>query len=260
MRELADWLGQALAGYWLKTELRTELGIATPKPWAGRHGAAVALFAPTEQVDGLAEGLPLPMQWRREAADSDMVPAGLSTVAESVRRELGIDGWGLALARDLDDYDLSELPLAAESAWAALAAALVVACEGGAVRPWVFATGAWDGHGIARVEHIKAKLAAVRSLGWAPEGQRPVLWVPAGNYDEARAAITDEVELKSYPAGETKARQALSEHLYSIEVPPTTDEPLARRRDYANRPYSAVPGVPRWPRAVVAVRRGRGWP
>ncbi|MDI7268123.1 MAG: CRISPR-associated endonuclease Cas1 [Myxococcota bacterium] len=241
----SEYLGPDLAAWMLPPEARRSLGIAPPRlPCA--CGAAVVLFCNAMRgpcaspLPGLASGFGLPFSWREGCPDSDALPDGMPAVAESVRRALGIDSWGLGMDECLAHYDLSALPMGCESAWAPLAAALLVAREGGHPKPAVFATGRWQGRGIESVDGMAEKIEAAVAL--PGETDRPVLWAPAGNYDEASRLAAGRCDVKAFPAGivsrqERPAVAAISGYLLDLDSPPDVAAPLEHCLNWANREW-----------------------
>jgi hypothetical protein len=160
-----------LASWVLPPPKRARLGV-TPPRLPCEPGAAVVLFRTLDSIGGtrppagLARAFGLPFRWRSGENDSRHLPRAMHELAERVRTSLDVtDRWGLGL----DDpyharYDLSKFPVGAESGWAPLAAALLVARDGGRPDPTVFATGKWTGSGIGDVAGIPEKVEAAIAL------------------------------------------------------------------------------------------------
>jgi hypothetical protein len=126
----------------------------------------------------LASAFALPFVWVESRTDSQSLPDGMGETARHVRRVIKRDGWGLYLAAELEDYDLSGLRLDGRSGWAPLAAALEIAAVGGRPSQRVFSTGRWvDGHGIAGVDGVAGKAQAVHGL--VDPSEAAVFFVPA---------------------------------------------------------------------------------
>lgn len=236
VRPMVDLAGRALAAH-LTGNASAANDLAPSLP--DGHGSALPLFAWRAPPRGLPEAFALPVQWKRstvELRQAGGLPSGLAEVAAAVVEDLGLESrWHLQLASDLGGIDLSAFSVDAPSAWAPLAASLVVASEGGRPRPHVFATGAWRGSGIEGVGAIPAKAEAVgRLAAHLPERKPPVLFVPASNFEVAREAAAGAVEVLAYPAGDPDPRRSLSQHLARLGAPPSRTDPFDARASYAN--------------------------
>lgn len=234
-------LRDPLSSWLFAPDARQQLGLAAPRLPA-EPGQGVVLYAADKSLTScpvFAAGFGLPFEWRRGATDSPALPLDLRTRADHVRRVLGLPDWGLRLHPALEGPDLSDWPMPSTSAWASLATALLLANLGGRPEPQVFATGAWEDHGLATVEEIAAKVAAVTNLT-AQSTAKAQLWVPAANFDEAVRATRElgsRAEIKAFPAGVAKPVEALSACLASLDSPPPSSASLEDRLAYANRPW-----------------------
>ena len=226
----------------------------------------------------LADGFGLPVIWVKEKRHSPYLPQGLVEIAESVCKKTDNPNWGLWLNEPLENHDFSEIRVKASSAWTSLAAALELAVLDGKPQTDVFSTGCWEeGLGVGSVEGIKEKVAAVcrltsRSLnsengakqtaeqetgetteyrdeiadsaergeeeGSETSSSYPVLFVPAGNYQEAKTAAQGRIKVVSYPPEQTRWKDALVEHLRTLDVPPNrATHTLYERLSYINREH-----------------------
>lgn len=237
-----------LAPFCLDRRLRNEQDLQPD--FAPEPGAAWVLCVWEDALSNLEKGFALPLCWKKGAEDSDGLPKSFRSIAGQVRDALGISGYGLELGRAIEGTNLSRLDIGAFSAFAPLAAALIVLVEGGVPRPWVFATGQLEGDRISEVRGIGEKVEAIRSylpyLG-IPDDKKAVLWVPYGNLKEARDAAAGGMDVKAYKftsqhQGNQKKlsdqlEDVLSEHLSDLEKPPGQTESLDKRLKYANRKY-----------------------
>ena len=238
-------IGTDLAAWVLRPEARERLTIARPTV-PDAPGSAVVLFAPPCEdecrrvPEGLAAGFGLPFQWRDDGDHSPHLPRRMRDVADQVCEALGIQGWGLHLGPALSDYDLSGVELGdCASAWAPLAASLLVRKEGGRPDPNVLATGRWTGQMIGRVDGLHEKFRAAADLCADPA--RRTIWVPAANWQDASDLVRDQaspVRVEAYPARISRtAREALRKHLAALDVRPARDAPVGDLLRWANADY-----------------------
>jgi len=202
-------------------------------------GSAIALLVWEPAIAGgsLGRAFALPLRWRRGDDGDPGLPESLRETGRSIQRRLGLSGWCLRRASELASVDLSRLHLACDSAEAPLAAALVVAAEGGEPEPLVFGTGVLsDGH-VDVVDELQAKVELVGRLA---AGREAWLFVPRAHFAEAEAAAAPAVKVAAYaPMREGDLRAALAPHLARLEAPPPESAPLEVRLAYANRRYLA---------------------
>ena len=195
----------------------------------------------------------LPLCWKDGVPDSPRLPASLTAIAQSIRttlakeskgdtaRQAAINSFGLHPADRLVDVDLSVIPLAVESAWAPLAAGLIVALYGGKPSDGVFATGAWN-DGISEVQGIKAKIEAAIALA----GVGVHVFVPVANFEEAKSCAGKRASVRDLPSGQASASESLLPYLLALAAPPSKATALLPERcNYANQDF------------VIADRRAR---
>ena len=236
---LRRYLGGEAASWVLSEEHRP----GAPVLPDGR-GEVVVLFETVAELRKEHEGRPsvfpagfaLPFVWVKGAEGDGGLPDGMGEVVVSVRREVG-----RALGRDLEEWSLRalvevNLPLTCGSAWAPLAAALWLACEGGTPRSRVWATGAWNAQtgSVTQVGGVRAKLAALAALTTEPG----VLFMPAANRDALESEgvpLPEHIARRHYPVEARSLAEALSEHLTELAVPPGRAQPLEERLTYANK-------------------------
>jgi hypothetical protein len=224
-----------LAPWLLAPEARAEAPFVEPCP-----GLALVLCvwdeARAKEAPGLARGFALPLQWVARVEHDPTLPAGLSAVADAVRAAVKMPGYGLRWAEFVRGVpDLSGLGLEGSfgSAWASLAASLLVLKEGGAVRPQVLATGEWAGEYFKAVGGAREKLAAVRALGLTGA---VTVFLPAGNEaDTHQEGAEGALRLRYYKPGQATLEEALGEHLVELEAPPGAGSPLEVHLGYVNR-------------------------
>jgi len=242
---LNDMLGNRLSSFLLERSATDRLGLSPKLPTG--PGAAWAIFVWRREFQNLARSFLLPLRWKKGISDLERLPQDLSKVADGIREKLNQQSWGLCLGDGVND-DLSALDFEAESSWAPLAAALLVAAYGGRPDHTVFSTGAWrqDGGGVRAVEDVELKLGAVAEyVKRAAPGKKGTLFVPAGNYEKAdhEARKNDlPVEVISYPAAEADAHRVLAEHAAMLDVPPPAKAPLDEKLHWANRRHIVAEG------------------
>ncbi|MCS7305952.1 MAG: hypothetical protein NZ602_12705 [Thermoguttaceae bacterium] len=194
-----------------------------------------------EQLGLLLPAFVFPVRWVKDQPHDKHLPTGLCELADRVtcqlRREKEIDAkaeWGLRPFREgwLQEYDLSALDWEWESAWAVLAAGLLLAHWEGSPDPTVWATGAYRvGQGICEVEGIGPKALAAWQMGVK------MLFVPPGQEEEAHQFFSQEriqanLEILSLPSGPVELRKCLEPYLARLEVPPGLDATPERRKEY----------------------------
>lgn len=207
------------------------------------HGSCWVIFATDSRTPGplLRSAFVLPLRWEHGRKHNPRLPVGLeqlaTQVAASFTGNTSIDGrvWGLQLAEELGDVDLRDMPLECHSGWAALAAGLLVAAEGGTPDPRVWATGSWDDRsGIQPVDGLKQKLDLAVELG------AQVVFVPFHQAAEAERRM-DGLEIGRLVMGEPAPCRALAELSLRLESPPPPptgpddEEAFRRCRNYYQR-------------------------
>ncbi|MCX7700220.1 MAG: hypothetical protein N2039_05035 [Gemmataceae bacterium] len=134
----------------------------------------------------------------------------------------------LRWSAEIVDREIPELKLDASSGWAALAAGLLVAAEGGRLDTGVWASARWD-HGIQPVADLDRKLALARDFGVH------TFFVPGSQLLEAeRLAQQLQATIKVKPLldGELNPRKALKPYLQHLKVRPTLEDSQEDRRGY----------------------------
>jgi hypothetical protein len=182
----------SLARWWLRPEVlraAADYGADLPDCLPPLPSAPGSCWVAFEQRDGLPllrDALPLPLGWRG-GAHGPGLPALLRAEADAVVRALRLGGWGLHLADDLAGCVLADdLPVTVASAWAPLAAGLLLAADGLGPRPGVWANGAWDSaRGLRPIDGLEPKLALAAE--WGAES----FFVPVWQIDEAERALRD---------------------------------------------------------------------
>lgn len=186
------------------------------------HGSCWVIFATDSRVmlPLLRPAFALPLRWAEGQKHSPRLPVALERLATQVAASFTgnsrIDGrvWGLQLAEELGDLDLNSAPLECHSGWAALAAGLLVAAEGGVPDPHVWATGSWDDRrGIQPVDGLKQKLDLAAEFG------ARAFFVPSVQAEEA-TPLAEGVVIGRLHMGELDATRTLAELALRLESPP----------------------------------------
>lgn len=227
---------------WLLSESTLELAAgdsSVPKryrdQWRGdailhaAPGACWPVFAVTlPDCDFLRKAFLLPLQWRRDVGHCPLLPKPLRRLAGRVVEGLAEaedgdgDSWGLHLGSELQGADLEAMPLMCESAWASLAAGLLVAKQGGRPDAKVLASGGWEHErGIQPVEFLEAKLGLAREYGVQ------VFFIPSQQVREAER-LAPELEVGGLSEAEPRAAAALADLTLRLEAPPS---PPAHAKD-----------------------------
>ncbi len=228
-----------LAPWVMATEALREVRGPEPKV-PDEHGSALVLCVWRSDLPQVESGLfsrafGLPLRWVENETDSPMVPQEFVELAGKVREELDIQGFGLALADELEGLDLSGFPVSPESAFAPLAASLYLVKHGGKPLPTVLATGRWSERGIGGVEGIAEKVEAGVRLA----GSKGTLYVPAANFDEAVQFASSRLKVQSFPPGDTDIPRSLQGLLAELDAPPPDTASLEERLAYGNRSFIA---------------------
>lgn len=244
--EARDFLTAPLARFLLTAEARRlvgRAGLAAPVlPTSAGSASVLLVWKPNSVPLGVfAPSFVLPLNWKKGEEDSRFLPDGIAPIAESVRKVLGIDGWGLWPSTAIPEVNLRDLTFDCGSIWAPLATSLYIAAHGGEPSPHVFATGSWSAGGIDQVRDIPQKVEAVLSVSTSPGTTKPVLFVPKLNESEALSCAGDRLTVLPYPLGEGDVSKCLETHLAELEAPPAKTAPFQRRIEYSNRSYLSHP-------------------
>jgi hypothetical protein len=272
--EELGWLGR----WWLKPEVLRLAATGRGYPehgerWA-RHpdlpagpGACWVIFA-SEQAATLPllrEAVLLPLRWERGLRHDARVPEAIRAEANRVLAAVlplvaSEVSWGLRFGVDnRDGLDLSGLHFPAESAWAALAAGLLLALEEGTPHPGVWATGTWLAPGgIGRIDFLDRKLRLAVASGaeavFLPESQtaeaEKIIKVMADEFQsnparlaELRRCVPPRARMEGVPRlaigrlrqGTSRPHAALDEYLARLfQRPLLTDPPATRRAWYCS--------------------------
>jgi|GEM_PF-1838051 len=184
----------------------------------------------------------LPLRWVKGADDSPGLPAALRGLAVQVRADMkdkleDHEEWGLRFNGEYisEELDLSSMKVGADSAWASLATALLLATWRVLPRNDVAMSGAWTGdRGLIEVEGLEAKMKVAREFGCilfyasSKEADRSTLDVPAG------------LDLRFYSEGDSPF-EILHPSLREFAVAPTrkNGDKLEIRQKYANHLFTA---------------------
>ncbi len=197
-----------------------------------------------EGPEVLAHAFLLPVRWRSEGdPTTSRVPIALGELAQRIVDQLRRAGELDATTRwwlDLDDSlgggefgpmpDLSRVTrLSYESAWATLAATLIVNAGQGRTLPQVWATGCWDPEmGVTLVDDASLARKCALAHAWGAES----LYVPFNQIPAARRVAPDGLELRELRTGTKKIREALASYLFDLEDPPRWDaeDPIQQER------------------------------
>jgi hypothetical protein len=131
------------------------------------------------------------------------------------------------------DLDLSRIVASPSSAFVPLAASLYLAASGGTPKPNVFSTGSWKGQGIEGVTGIADKVTAVMSAS----ADKPILFVPHANLNEAELAAGDRATITAFRSGGTDLKTCLQPLLAKLLAPPAPNASLDEKLDYANNDF-----------------------
>ncbi len=169
----------------------------------------------------LREAFFLPLEWTKGEADDPGLPRALLDLAQQVREhmELADSDWRLRrnTALHLDQVDFSGLNVSCDSAWAALAAALRLAEDGGRPRPDVAVSAAWKKDwGVIDVESVPQKFRAASKFGCT------LFFTSAGRAEELQTAgeAQGNIEVRALPAGQDDPCSALGGLLHELQVVP----------------------------------------
>lgn len=197
-------------------------------------GGCSIVFVTQQTCIPLRSAFILPFRWRRGFTHDRRLPATVVELANQVCRHLANEPslrdhtWGLDWSTEITDSRIPELNLDASSGWAALAAGLLLAAEGGKVDSGVWASAHWE-HRIQRVKDLDRKLALARDFGVH------TFFVPESQVREAQdiaRQLGATIKVKSLVEGESNPRKALKPYLYDLKVPPTINDSKDERRAY----------------------------
>jgi len=186
-------------------------------------------------------GFVLPLVWEKGRPNSPKLCKNLRELADRVLRELGIrEEWGIRLADQAggEQVDISGLKIECESAWTALAGALIVASRGGKNSSEIFATAGWQpGSGLKPVRYLDEKIAALIRHGGK------VLFVAESDEERAkeifRSLGLNERNVFAMPENEPKLNKAIENYTKRLEVPPPLTASFEERcRYYNNNPQT----------------------
>jgi hypothetical protein len=246
------WLGR----WWLEPEVlrRAATGRGYPeraKDYA-RHpelptgrGACWVLFANEDagELKLLRKAFLLPLRWAPGERHDPRLPKPLLDRADRVLGAVlrgtaaGTAGasWGLRFGVEKEPApDLSGLDFLPPSAWAALAAGLLLALDEAGPNPRVWATGAWaePGGGIVRIDFLKPKLR----LGMACGAE--AVFVPESQVEEAATAVQQiAAELEADPEGLRLLHEEAPRSAPKVGVPRPE---IGRLREGTARPRAAL--------------------
>jgi hypothetical protein len=252
---LIDSLG-GLARWWLRDVVRQRAeaevpGAYPPACWQFRlptqPGSCWIIYA-QEQDDTfplLRPAFLLPLRWVAGQPHSRQLPVDLRCLAARAAETLEQKGWGLQLSSQdgIDQLDLSQVDFPPDSGWAAVAAGLLLAVEGGRPSPDVWATGQWhDQGGIVEVGKPEAKLALALELGVRE------FFVPERQVAELESKLHGRSCLiRPLGFGRHAPRSALADYLLHLDHPPDRLADLSIRSDYFLRqPNDRKPGSYYW--------------
>jgi len=235
---LREWL-EDLAPWWLDDP--------APRPPQDPGSVTIlAVNAGSDRIAGLARGILLPLQWRQtdssgrnESArlpeDLQRVAAEVQALVDSVANPAGESApWTLCLHPCLGRLDLRGIPWRADSAFLALAAALITVRFGGSPQPHVFASACWKDNAWAKVDGLADKLAAVARTATAP-GQNSIVFLHPDDVAAARSLTHAGVECRAIEPNASPFLLTLGKLLEELEIPPPIEAPLAQRTAYVNR-------------------------
>jgi len=188
--ELADAIGPMLLPFVVKTETYPTIPFAAigikPTPLSTlcpRRGEMWILFCFRKNVFGegdspiRSDGFALVLEWRKGRSDSPLLASSFHRLANDVRRQLSITGWGLYPSFDRYGDRISftdpELFSDAEhidnvtSAWGALAAGLHCANADEYPSQWPFPSVQWDERtkSVMGVAGLQEKVSVARDCG-----------------------------------------------------------------------------------------------
>jgi hypothetical protein len=287
--EAAVGLG-CLAAWWLRPEVLHEAARLQPEwapCWAGPvlspelGGCHLLLVSrDPERLKLLRPAFLLPVCWVTGEGHAPGLPAALRPLAEKVvsqvvesraRESGGTVSWGLRLAfgAGQEELDLTGLEMDFGSAWAPLAAGLLLAGQGIVADPEVWATGTWDRYsGVGPVEGLPAKLELAREHGVRR------LFLPLPQRREAEQIGPGDPSAPPpqlgflLPDERGRPREVLRPLLTELGMPPDENASLETRgRNFALLPGDHPRAYPYYretilPEVVVRLRRLREerWP
>jgi hypothetical protein len=247
-----------LAHWWLRPEVldaarrfdpaRSALRLAEPLEVPEKLGDCWLVLRAGRHRPLYRPAFLLPLSWRPDRGHSPCLPPRLAALADRVLADLKIgNDWGLHPADELQ-FDsprsggaefLSRFRMRCASGWASLAGGLIARAEGLLPKKSVWASGAWDKHGLADVR--------VRARGRAPKLELAARWpwggaegrtekiqffVPSWRAGEAVAWVNENAAdervmigiLDAPPGREPQPRQALNAYVAALtSAPPVPD-------------------------------------
>lgn len=215
--------------------LPNQLGAANPVFVVQANGIGVAPDA--LKKGALREAFFLPLAWEEAEAHAAGLPAGLQTLADQVREDMGMAGTRWHLRRNaavgFDRVDMSRLPVECGSAWGVLAAALRLANDRVQPRAHVAVSAGWAvGQGVQDVEAVVPKYAAAAEFGCK------VFFTTPAQVERLRTdgKAVPGVEARAIPIAEPKPGKALGELLHEMQAAPLKSDgaPFGLRKQYAN--------------------------
>jgi hypothetical protein len=247
--EAAVGLG-CLAAWWLRPEVLRAAARLQPE-WAscwttpevpaelGRCHVVLVNREP-ERLRLLRPAFLFPVCWRAGGGHAAGLPAALRRLADQVVKARppqpeGASPWGLhpAFGSGQEDLDLSALEMGFDSAWAPLAAGLLLADQGITTCRDVWATGTWDRYsGVGQVEGLAAKLDLAR------EHEARYFFLPLPQRHEAEEWVQKNAATSprlGFLQPDERGRQrevVLRPLLTELGMPPDMREPLPTRARY----------------------------
>ncbi len=192
----------------------------------------------------LRHGAVLPVRWYAGRSHDETLPQRLLELADAVLEEFATEkGWptdgcpldefGLGWASALSGkIDARSLPMEAESAFFALAAALYLARHAPQApsNPKIWVSAAWDPNDryVRRVDGIRYKVATALQFG------AKTIFVPPGNLHEARKAVQD----LSADASPDVVRSVPTQNTFAATLKPILVQ--YRVRPPANAPFDEL--------------------
>ena len=209
--KFAKEFGPALIPFFIRRECLVQipykaLGLneIDPAQFTQREGEMWVLFCfkgellrGQEQSPVRSDGFVLILEWRKDKPDSEFLSPAFHELANLVRRQQGVEGWGLypASARYGDkiiDFTDNELFSEVASAYGALMAGLYCVRQHRYPAHWPFPTMQWDSAlgRISGVGGLHEKIFVAKDYG------ARVITVAKGQEDVAGSVIRNEIALK----------------------------------------------------------------
>jgi hypothetical protein len=178
----------------------------------------------------------LPFRWIPNSPHSNNLPTELRALADEVRRQacsFSDEGyralkphWGLHLSDvdGIDRIDLSRIRFTWSSGFVSLLGGLILANNDGRPDPKTWATGAFQGGAICRVDGVEAKVRLAAEWGAS------ALYLPSDGI--AEVASRHGLRLGKLDSSATNPIQAMAEYLQDLQVPPGRQEARESRAAY----------------------------